>query len=222
MRVRLGRESDHTSKSISYSALEMSDRSKMRVPEPVRIGLGLFVALIAVLTILGTFVYSMKSLMEDCGELSCIKIDGKFMSKFEYQHKEALRRERLCGPVTVSGGDSNQNHALNAEGLPDTKGNLQSTVGAGKGNDETVRGKVAKPRVWNTHGPGWDLHVQLTSWPAERTVSNLDWAMRWEKATKCLSVQEADNPDMFEMDEIALQAFWERVFACYLPYAHGG
>lgn len=94
MRVRLGRESDHTSKSISYPALEMSDRSKMRVPEPVRIGLGLFVALIAVLTILGTFVYSMKSLMEDCGELSCIKIDGKFMSKFEYQHKEALRRER--------------------------------------------------------------------------------------------------------------------------------
>lgn len=52
--------------------------------------------------------------------------------------------------MTVSGGDSNQNHALNAEGLPDTKGNLQSTVGAGKGNDETVRGKVAKPRVWNT------------------------------------------------------------------------
>ncbi|KAJ9403146.1 hypothetical protein DTO045G8_9115 [Paecilomyces variotii] len=201
----------------------MSDESKTRSsdPGPGRIILGLFASMIAFLTIFGSFIHAMGSL-DNCGALSCLKIDGKFISKFEYQHKEALRRERPCGPVTVSGGDSNQHHALNAEGLPDTKGNLQFTVGADKENDETVRGKVDKPRVWTTHGPGWDLHVQLTSWPAERTVSNLDWAMRWEKATKCLSVQEADNPDMFEMDEIALQAFWERVFACYLPYAHGG
>jgi len=95
MRVRLGRESDHTSKSISSSALEMSDRSKTRSsdPDPVRIVLGLFAAMILFLTITSTWVHIMESL-DKCGELSCIKMDGKWMSKLEYQQQEALRRER--------------------------------------------------------------------------------------------------------------------------------
>jgi hypothetical protein len=34
----------------------------------------------------------------------------------------------------------------------------------------------------------------------------------------CLSLSELDDVDMFEMDEIALEAFWARVWKCYLQY----
>lgn len=57
--------------------------------------------------------------------------------------------------------------------------------------------------------------------PTTPTVSSVDWAIRWEKAIKCLAVEEPDNQDMFEIDELAVKAFWDRVWACYLPYVLG-
>jgi len=45
--------------------------------------------------------------------------------------------------------------------------------------------------------------------------------MRWEIAIRCLATKEPDNQDMFEIDELAVKAFWDRVWACYLPYVFG-
>ncbi|KAL1871834.1 hypothetical protein Plec18167_006985 [Paecilomyces lecythidis] len=173
-----------------------------------------FVVLISFLTVMSTFVWTAASL-GNCGQLSCVALDGKWMSKYDLE-KEA-RKERLCSPtMAFSEENSKQRDALNSENLLSAKSNLRFPGGVNK-----VPEKTDKPRVWASYGSGWDLYVQLTSWPAEREVSSLDWAMRWEAATKCLSVQEPDNQDMFEIDAIALQAFWERVFACYQSYAHG-
>ncbi|KAL2007028.1 hypothetical protein VTN00DRAFT_8466 [Thermoascus crustaceus] len=80
---------------------------------------------------------------------------------------------------------------------------------------------VEHPRVWAASGPGWDVLIQLTSWPTTPTVSSVDWVVRWEKAIKCLAIEEPDNQDMFEIDELAVKAFWDRVWACYLPYVLG-
>ncbi|KAE8130863.1 hypothetical protein BDV38DRAFT_276445 [Aspergillus pseudotamarii] len=57
--------------------------------------------------------------------------------------------------------------------------------------------------------------------PGNRAMSSLDWATRWEKAMDCLSSKELENVDMYEMDELALAAFWDRVWGCYVPYAGG-
>jgi hypothetical protein len=46
--------------------------------------------------------------------------------------------------------------------------------------------------------------------------------MRWESTMRCLSVEEPDNQDMFEMDQLAIEAFWERIWKCYLAYVGGG
>ncbi|KAL1998365.1 hypothetical protein VTN02DRAFT_6334 [Thermoascus thermophilus] len=83
------------------------------------------------------------------------------------------------------------------------------------------RANVERPRIWTASGPGWDVLLQLTSWPTPPTVSSVDWVIRWEKALKCLAVEEPDNQDMFEIDELAVTAFWDRVWACYLPYVLG-
>ena len=67
-----------------------------------------------------------------------------------------------------------------------------------------------------------DLCIQLTRpRPGNRAMSSLDWATRWEKAMDCLSSKELENVDMYEMDELALAAFWDRVWGCYVPYAGG-
>lgn len=73
----------------------MSDRSRTRSsdPDPVRLILGIVAAVVIFLTMFAIWAHTMDNLGR-CGELSCIKMDGKWMSKFEYQHKEALRRER--------------------------------------------------------------------------------------------------------------------------------
>ncbi|OJJ44661.1 hypothetical protein ASPZODRAFT_134745 [Penicilliopsis zonata CBS 506.65] len=80
-------------------------------------------------------------------------------------------------------------------------------------------------REWSGSGAAYDVHVRLTqrsSRSAARAVSSLDWAHRWEVAIDCLSLPGVDSLDMFDMDELAVEAFWDRVWACYLPYASGG
>ncbi|KAE8351907.1 hypothetical protein BDV28DRAFT_158348 [Aspergillus coremiiformis] len=57
--------------------------------------------------------------------------------------------------------------------------------------------------------------------PGNRAVSSLDWVHRWEKAIGCLSSRELENVDLYEMDEHALTAFWDRVWGCYVSYANG-
>ncbi|KAE8357737.1 hypothetical protein BDV27DRAFT_164239 [Aspergillus caelatus] len=76
-------------------------------------------------------------------------------------------------------------------------------------------------RTWASRGNGWDARVELKLRPGNRAMSSLDWATRWEKAMDCLSSKELENVDMYEMDELALAAFWDRVWGCYVPYAGG-
>jgi hypothetical protein len=45
--------------------------------------------------------------------------------------------------------------------------------------------------------------------------------MRWESATECLSNPEPDNQDMFELDLLAIQGYWDRAWKCYLAYVIG-
>ena len=52
-------------------------------------------------------------------------------------------------------------------------------------------------------------------------MSSLDWFMRWDDTKQCLSSAEWDNVDNFEIDEVALKFFWDRVWGCFLEYAAG-
>ncbi|KAJ5610466.1 hypothetical protein N7510_007185 [Penicillium lagena] len=72
-------------------------------------------------------------------------------------------------------------------------------------SDPREGGHEPRSRVWT-----WRAHAQL--------VSSVDWAMRWRGTMNCLSFSELDDLDIFEMDEIALEAFWARVWKCYLQY----
>ncbi|GAD96421.1 hypothetical protein AOR_1_1394144 [Paecilomyces variotii No. 5] len=161
---------------------------------------------IAVGAILGVLCY-----MDDGKPVFQLHIEWKS----EYELEREARKESPCGPTAFSEESTKQYDVLNSEYPLAMKNNLRSPGDTGR-----ISKTTDEPRIWASHGSGWDLYVQFTSWPAEREVSSLDWAMRWEAATECLSIKEPDNQDMFEIDEIALQAFWERVFACYLPYAH--
>ncbi|KAE8320373.1 hypothetical protein BDV41DRAFT_570524 [Aspergillus transmontanensis] len=84
-------------------------------------------------------------------------------------------------------------------------------------DEETTR----HDRIWDSRGNGWEARVELKLRPGNRAMSSLDWATRWEKAIDCLSSKELENVDMYEMDELALAAFWDRVWGCYGPYAGG-
>ncbi|KAE8371551.1 hypothetical protein BDV26DRAFT_298696 [Aspergillus bertholletiae] len=84
-------------------------------------------------------------------------------------------------------------------------------------DEETTR----HDRTWTSKGNGWDARVELKLRPGNRAMSSLDWATRWEKAIDCLSSTDLENVDMYELDELALAAFWDRVWRCYVPYAGG-